>query len=201
MKRKSTPLRLLRPTGEKMYKRIPNILFLLFLILASACSSPSNQTNITNIPELDHVIETVLHGDKSDLDSIIAYTQTQCVHAEGLGGFPKCRQDEAEGTRVEVLPFLGPEGSFIRKEDMGSWEGLKISQLFSVYENSDTVYSDPNYPAGEYAIVFTGKDGQASVTLQIRDGKIVRIDHAVHTTPNIRMEDVKKFIIPPLKTN
>ena len=39
------------------------------------------------------------------------------------------------------------------KTDIEGWEGLKLSKLYSVYQNSETVYSDQNYPAGEYAIV------------------------------------------------
>lgn len=181
-----------------LHKVIPPSLYLLSLILFNACSPVSNQSNTTRITELDHVIETVLYGNKNDLLSIIGYTKTTCVNIEGLGGPPKCAPGEIEGASVEVLPFLGSEGSFIRKEYMPNWEGLKISQLFAVYENSDRVYSDPNYPAGDYAIAFMGKDGQAGVTLQIKDGHIIRIDHALNATPNIRTEDVKEFIISPL---
>jgi len=41
---------------------------------------------------------------------------------------------------------------------------------------SESAYSDENYPAGEYALVFLGKpEVPTPVTLQVRQGRIVRI--------------------------
>ncbi len=52
------------------------------------------------------------------------------VHA--LGGPPPCRKGEAEGTVVEVLPSRGPEGSFMRKDEVGNWLGL-VQLVYMLY--------------------------------------------------------------------
>jgi hypothetical protein len=88
---------------------------------------------------------------------------------------------------VEVLPFLGAEGHFIRRADINRLDGLDAAALFAVYEVSESAYSDENYPAGEYALVFLGKpEVPTPVTLQVRQGRIVRIDYGFAHPPEIR---------------
>jgi hypothetical protein len=176
------------------------------IVLLSACvnfqvganratDEPESQTGIS---EIDAVIATTLEGDVDELRSILDFTQTNCTFAEGLGGPPKCLATEMEGTPVEVLPFLGPEGHFIRKEDIGNWAGLDVSELFAVYQVSDKAYSDADYPAGEYAIVFTtALEGEPSITLQIRQGKIIRIDYGFGSPYEIPQAAVARFLLPP----
>jgi hypothetical protein len=176
------------------------------VLLLSACVSlPAGPNDAANTPlphsgvaELDAIIAIVLAGDTGALRSMLEFTRTHCTLAEGLGGPPKCLAGEPEGTPVEVLPFLGPEGHFIRKDDIESWQGLDVSELFAVYQVSDTAYTDENYPAGEYAIVFIDDtEAKASITLQIDKGRVVRIDYAFGTPPGIRQDDVVKYLAPP----
>jgi hypothetical protein len=94
-----------------------------------------------------------------------------------LGGPPKCLPGEGEGTPVEVLPFLGPEGSFLRKDEIKNWQGFEASGIFAIYEVSTSAVSDENYPAGQYAILFVGKENQPAISLRVKDGKIVRVDY------------------------
>jgi hypothetical protein len=182
------------------------------VLLLSACVSlpagPNNAAKATATPmyrsgiaELDAITAIVLAGNTSALRSMLAFTRTHCTFAEGLGGPPKCLAGEPEGAPVEVLPFLGPEGHFVRKADIESWEGLDVSELFAVYQVSDTAYSDANYPAGEYAIVFIDDtEAKASITLQVEKGRIVRIDYGFGTPPGIRQDDVVKYLVPPANT-
>ena len=147
------------------------ILLLMFGVLI-ACGS--KQLGPTEMPELNNVIEIVLSGDVEAQRSLIRFTQTECTNAEGLGGPPKCLAGETEGASVDVLPLLGPEGSFIRRDEIEDWDGLHVSELFAAYEVSEAVYSDENYPRGEYALVFieSNENLQMSVTLQVTDGRI-----------------------------
>lgn len=174
--------------------RLTDIVILLVLmgVLLIACG-----TTPTGIPEVDQVIDAALEGDPENLMPLIAFTSTQCTHADGLGGPPKCRNGESEGSPVEVLPFLGTEGHFTRKEEMASWPGLEASRLHAVYRVSDQAYSEPNYPAGEYAVVLLGKDGVSNVTLQVRAGNIVRVDWGPETPPAIPAEVVGEFLYGP----
>ena len=176
-----------------------SIVLTVLLIALSACAS-STAVSSTGSPELDQVIEVVLGGDQGELRELIHFTQTKCTHAEGLGGPPKCQSGEAEGTVVEVLPFLGPEGGFIRKSEIETWGGIQVSKLFAVYETSDAVYSEENYPKGEFALVFIeDSETQLSYTLQVTDGKIVRIDHGFEFPPQIREDYVKQFLVEPIQ--
>lgn len=184
-----------------MKKLIQRVILMLSMMVTSVCMPVSNSAGKTGIAELDNIIDIALHGSTNDLIAIINFTEAVCTKTQGLGGPPKCTSDEPEGTRLEVLPFLGPEGSFIRKVDIGNWAGLKISRLYAVYKNSDKVYSDRNYPSGEYAIAFVGRDGFDGVTLQIKDGKIIRIDYEIGMTPNISNKDVQNFLITPPPEN
>ena len=176
------------------------------MLILSACSSPPGPSapasplpeGRTGIAELDAIIAAVLEGGAAELASLVDYTESKCTLAEGLGGPPKCLPGEQEGTVVEVLPFLGPEGSFIRKADISTWQGIDVSDLHAVYEVSDAAYSDPDYPAGEYALVFTGgASGYGSVTLQVTGGRIVRIDYGLRAGPEIRSQDVVRYLVPP----
>ena len=102
---------------------------------------------------------------------------------------------------MEVLPFLGPEGHFIRNADIDNWTGVEVSELYAVYQVSEAVYSDENYPKGEYALVFiTDPEKQSSITLQVRQGRIVRIDNGYGYPPEIPAENVVMYLISPGNT-
>jgi hypothetical protein len=173
-------------------------LFLGLTACAQAQPTEDPAAGRTGIPELDRIIEIVLAGNPDAVRSLIQFTQTACTNIEGLGGPPKCLANEEPGTPIEVLPFLGPEGHFIRKADIQTWDGLQASQLFAAYQVSDQAYTDVNYPAGEYALVFIGGlENQTSLTLQVRGGRIVRIDVGLQFPPVLREEDVVKYLVEP----
>ncbi len=153
----------------------------------------------SGVDELDRVIQIVLEGDGQVLRSLVRYTVAECTFEDGLGGPPKCKEGEVEGQAVEVLPFLGPEGHFIRKEEIDSWSGIDAADIYAVYSVSATAYSDPIYPSGKYAIAFINEAGFLITTLQIVEGQIVRVDSNLGNPPAIRLEDVDKFLIPPLE--
>ena len=149
------------------------------------------------IDELDQIIQIVLDGDMVALRSLIQFTQAGCTFEDGLGGPPKCEDGEHEAETLEVLPFLGPEGHFIRKENIDSWVGIDASDLYAVYLVSDSAYSDPLYPSGKYAIAFINEAGFMITTLQIVEGQIVRVDSTMGAPPMIRPDDVDRYIIAP----
>jgi hypothetical protein len=155
----------------------------------------------TGIGELDKIIDVALRGSTDELKSLIRLTQAKCTFAVGLGGPPKCMGSEQEGDVVEVLPILGSEGYFLRQAELEGWGGLDISTLFAVYEVSESVYSDENYPAGEYAIVFINKEKSTSLTLQVDQGNIVRIDHGSEYPPSIPGGNVVRYLIEPGAVN
>ena len=136
------------------------------------------------------------------MQQLLGFTSTQCSFVEGLGAPPKCLKTEKEGDLVEVLPMLGPEGSYLRKEDIGSWQGLDVSSLYAVYQVSEYAYSEKNFPAGEYAIVFIGdQEHKTSITLQVKHGKIIRIDYGFVYPPEIRSDNIVRYLITPITVN
>lgn len=164
-------------------------------VLAASVHEPDMRTGLN---EIDQVIETVFKGDINEFRQMIKFTATGCTHADGLGGPPKCSEGESEGALVEVLPFLGPEGHFIRRGEINEWQGIDVSGLYAVYQVSENVYSDKDYPAGEYAIVFRTKESHTILTLQIENGSIIRIDYHFGSPPVINFErDAKEIILPP----
>lgn len=157
--------------------------------------SVQEQTGSTGIAEIDTIIDTVLAGDPQEELRLLQFSSLACTHTDGLGGPPKCREGEAEGTIVEAFPFLGPEGHHARRNDMNDWAGIRASDLYAVYRVSEQVYSDNAYPAGEYAIVFLVENEDYFVTAQVSDGKIVRLDTTFGDPSEIDLERVASEII------
>lgn len=133
----------------------------------------------TGREDLDLLIQAALEQEPRAILDWISLTTAACSLTEGLGGPPRCRAGEPEGTPVEVLPFLGAEGHFLRRDELVDWEGLHASGLVAAYEVSTDAFSDESYPSGEWAIVLEEGRGGGWVILQVRDGRIVRIDFAM----------------------
>jgi hypothetical protein len=152
-------------------------------------------TGHTGIAEIDHIIDTVLANNPEAELQLLQFSALGCTHAEGLGGPPKCRAGEEEGTVVEVFPILGPEGQHMRRDEMGAWQGIPATDVYAVYRVSSQVYSDSEYPAGEYAIVFLGQEKSYFVTTQVTDGKIIRLDYNFGSLSDLNLEQVASEVI------
>jgi len=152
----------------------------------------------TDIADVDEVLAAVESGDVQALRNLIRFTTIGCAKAEGMGGPPKCREGEAEGTLVNVLPLLGPEGSFVHESDLSTFAPMKALGIFAVYSVSDSAYSEDAYPAGEYAAVFTTAEDQIFVIYQIRKG-IVRMDTVFSPASRdvVIQRDALKLILAP----
>lgn len=138
----------------------------------------------TNLYDVDAVIEAVLTENNEQLAELIRFINTPCTTADGLGGPPKCEAGQADGTEVEVFPTLGSEGSYVPPEGLtGMLELLDVGELFGVYVISPDTPSEPYWPAGQYAIVFTGNGvGATAYTFLLDDGRIVRINYHLGQT-------------------
>jgi hypothetical protein len=150
------------------------------------------------IREIDDLLDAVLSGNQDVIKSKIGWTETGCTIQEGLGGPPKCRQGEAEGTSVIVLPFLGPEGHFLRHDEVDTWSVPEAKGLYAVYRVSPDAYAEPDYPAGEFALVFLHGHGVTFVTYQVYRGQIVRIDSIFGIPPEEQLfKDAQEMILAP----
>lgn len=154
------------------------------------------------IEEIDNVLSAVASGDVQLLRSLVKFTTAKCTLLDGLGGPPKCRQGEAEGAPVGVLPFLGSEGSFIRKDEIENWQGIEVSDVYAIYRVSADVQSEENYPAGEIAIIFVAPENRPAVFLRLNEGGIVRVNHIFDTSPQsleaILQREALELILAPV---
>jgi hypothetical protein len=135
------------------------------------------------IEEVDNVINAVASGEPQLLRSLVQFTAAKCTLLDGLGGPPKCREGEAEGTSVGVLPLMGVEGSFIHREDIENWQGIEVSGLYAIYRVSAAVRSEQYYPVGAVAIIFLAPENRPAVSLRLSEGGIVRVDHIFENSP------------------
>ena len=178
--------------------------FIALLILGmAACSTatPATQEIVSTLPpapaegyhplttrigmeSIDQILEAVSSGDLQSLRSLVEFTNAQCTQRDGLGGPPKCREGEPEGTAVEVLAFLSSEGSFLRKDEIDDWSGIDVLGIYAVYEvNSPVVSSEQYYPVGKYAVLFVSEENQPAVALRIGGSGIVRVDDIFDSSP------------------
>jgi hypothetical protein len=155
----------------------------------------------TGVEDLDLIIDTVLAHDFEGLKTLTTYLVIGCTQADGLGGSPKCAEGEAEGTLVEVVPFLGPEGHHQRRAEYEAWQGPDVLGLLAAYRVSAGAYSDETYPVGEDALVFLDAQSSMPVTLQITDGKIVRFDYGFGGSLEDDLRDGAEEVFIPLSFN
>jgi hypothetical protein len=154
------------------------------------------------VEEIDNVLDALASGDAGQLRSLVQFTNAVCTTADGLGGPPKCREEETEGTPVEVLPFIGPEGSFLRKDEIANWQGIEAAGVYAVYQVSPAVTFEQYYPAGEYVIILADRGGQVPVLLRLDSGRIVRVDYlsspSLDTLKEILRNEAGTVILEPV---
>jgi len=155
---------------------------------------------LTNTPEIDVIIKAVASDDPQELRNLFEYSKLACITVNALGGPPPCRENEPEGTLVDVLPSLGPEGSFLRQDEAGNFPGLNATGLYAVYRVPDSAFSDENYPAGDYGIVYLTDENIPEAILQVTNGKIVRIDYVFGypESNTLLPEGVTDFVLEPV---
>lgn len=180
------------------------LLFVLFVTPVTRVSTvptPELEANLqeetgrTGIPEVDTIIDTMLAGDPQQELQLLQFSSLACTRADGLGGPPKCREGEAEGTQVEAFPILGSEGHHVRQDEVREWKSIQASDVYAVYRVSENVYSDEYFPAGEYAIIFLTENEGDPVTAHVRGGKIVRLDYHLGGLAYINLDQVASEVI------
>ena len=201
-----------------------SICVLMFLFLVGACTPAAMATSTQEVPtvqsqptpaekyhsldtrtgiaEIDNVLAAVESGNPQSLRDLFHYNRVACMTVNALGGPPPCREGEAEGTMVEVLPFLASEGSYFHKDEINNWLGLEVDGIYAVYQVSENAYSDEYYPKGDYGVILIGKKGiDENVVLHIKDWGIVRLDYIFDLSPDILggvlERSAAEVILPP----
>jgi len=195
-------------------RQITNLLFVA--LLASACfpmTTPTPTASVlvplstsaekyhsldtqTTIEEVNNILTAVNSKDQQKITDLFSYTAVACRTVNGMGGPPPCREGEAEGMLVEVLPILGPEGTYLWKDEISNWQGLDVIGLYAVYEVSESAYSDENFPKGNYGMILVGEVNDLNAVLQVTDAGIVRIDYPM-ALDVILERDAERVILAP----
>jgi len=149
--------------------------------------------------EVQAIIDAALSGDQEELLALVQYTTIPCAATpEGIGGPPTCRQGEADGTPVEVLPVGTCEGELRRPDEIDDTPALLSDiSLYAVYR-----WPAAQEPPGEYAAMFarTGPTGEVlAVELVIEDGRLVRLKFGCGETPAqlAEFQGLDDVILPP----
>ena len=72
----------------------------------------------TGIHEIDSIIQILLSGNQETIRQHIQFIELACTKADGLGGLPKCQDEEVEGTLVSVFPILAQSGYYVRSNNV-----------------------------------------------------------------------------------
>ena len=154
----------------------------------------------TGISEIDGVIDTIMQPDIEARVKLVRYIQYPCTTGDGLGGPPKCQDEEVDGTVVTAFPVLYSEGVHVRPDQIQDVLNFSVRGLLAVYVVPDSTWRSDDWPAGETAVVFTSEDGGYPhvITLHIADGQIVRLEFNAGWPPFPWIWDRSdNFILPP----
>jgi hypothetical protein len=143
--------------------------------------TPLPRKDKTEIPGVDSVIETILSNDLDQRRLLLHFVTSGCTTNDGLGGPPKCAEDQEEGTLIEYLPIGGPGGgSHALSAEVDGVLAFEVEALYAAYRVADDLRDEPEYPHGTYALFFTtagGDGGSETVVVRVDDeGTIVRLD-------------------------
>lgn len=126
----------------------------------------------TGITELDSLLEFIESYDATKVRDLIDLQTLPCTNALGLGGPPKCRDGETEGTEVSVFAFTVCEPEWLREEQI-------LPNLEDVF-----AYTFKRYAAyeedGNYVAIFEAEEepvvgAAVAVTFTMDGGRIVKI--------------------------
>lgn len=138
----------------------------------------------TGLEPVDSVLSALASGDRRALYAVVEYTAAVCTTREGLGGPPKCREGEAEGTPMDVLPFISSEGHHLRRDEIEQWTGIDATGIYAVYEvNQAAISSEQYYPVGQYAVLLITEGSDPGIALRIGESGIVRVDSLFDASP------------------
>jgi hypothetical protein len=181
------------------------------LLAFAACSGGSSSTRTavapiprvanTGIPALDQSLDAALAPDDIEMARLTGYERIPCAKQQDAA-HPQCRDNEDEGTTVEILPLLGCEPGWVRPEDLPDayHDALvdKDPELVGVYAPAAGI--DP-YNADYVAVISTGKHdngANAAIGLHFRQGRIVAMEDDCGDSLRLLSDDrIARWLLRP----
>ena len=185
----------MRGLNDITWERSRIVLILpIILMFAGACTpAPANSQTPTltpmpastatpqptEAPMVDRIQAAVLAHDAEATAALIAFNAVGCTHADGLGGPPKCGEDQEEGAMVDFLPVLGPgEGGYVLPDELGRLLPLPVESFAGTVPISEDLFQDEVFPAGEIGLVFASTEAfTPTIIVYASAAGIVRIDY------------------------
>lgn len=192
------------------------IVLTVLMMMVSACA-PAEGTDVFEVgvepvtevgsgqavrDELQPIMEAMFSGMLDRTLALMQFIEVACANVDGLGGPPPCPEGVAEGTALEVFPTLSSHGALVSREEMTNMlSSMQVKNLYAVYSVEPNPNAEPYYQPGEYAMLFERhiNDMPIPVTLQVKDGRIVRIDYHIGTSPEEMLKEipVEKVLVTP----
>jgi hypothetical protein len=171
-------------------------------------ASEATRAVVTGDPPVDQVIAAALASDDIELAGLVGYQKVACKRdsAERSGDPPSCRETEADGTLVEVLPVSACDSGWVRPEQVPDSFRLDLPQgkpvMVAVLKPKATPTTFGGGFGADQAVVFrTGTHGDGSamgVALHLRNGRVVWIEaDCKNFLELIAPEKVDAFIVDP----
>ncbi len=160
--------------------------------------APYDASASTGVAIVDQVLAAAASGNADGLRGLLVFETAPCTTAEGLGGPPKCKEGEADGTPLEVFPSLGAEGYFVRKNELPEGFLAGPFSVLAVYEVKAGVTQEEYYPSGKWGVVLStvnSSGGTSYVTLRVDDAGIVRADYDLDL-PGAEFRDAGNYLLP-----
>jgi len=155
----------------------------------------------TGVPQLDFTLEAALRRDAIELAGLTAYQEIACEESpQGAGAPPACRENEDDGTEVQVFPVAQCELQWTRPEDVpDAYEralGQAKPEIVAVYEIAD----QPLDLDAEYAAVLRTPEteGAEGIALWINGGRVVELEYDCGNFEGLYADErVERFLIEP----
>lgn len=172
-------------------------------------ASQPTRVVVTGDPPVDQVIGAALVSDNIELAGLVGYQKIQCKKdSPGRPGDPPpCRDTEADGTAVEVLPVTAScDGGWVRPEQVPDSFRLDLPEgkpvMLAVLKPKATPATFGGGFGADQTVVFrTGTHGDGSamgVALHLRNGRVVWIEADCRNLLElIAPERVDAFIVDP----
>lgn len=192
------------------------VVMTIVLLIFSACVpdagtdvlEPATETGTKQAiqDELQPIMEAMYSSTTDGMLALMQFIEVPCANVDGLGGPPPCPEGVTEGTALEVFPTLSSEGSLVSREEMTNMlASLLVKNLYAVYSVEPNPNAEPYYQPGEYAMLFDRdmNDMPLPVVLQVRDGRIVRIDYHIGISPEEMLKEipVEQVLVTPQEAN
>jgi|GEM_PF-6287096 len=154
----------------------------------------------TGIAEVDNVLKAIGSLDLAKLESLIAFSEVECTtETHGMPGLPRCQENEADGTPIQVFPTATCNINYLRST-------AEVSQMLKGRLNEPryvyAVYRDTEKLGDTelaYAIVIARSltDNQTQTIYLDSSGAIRQWYGGCDTLPSAAVPEGVEYILAP----